>query len=207
MKPSDGEDDEDRKNRHVRYFYYFIGIAIVVAAVIAVTLYFVYRPSLPEFSIQALSIYDINVHSTSAPVNQISINTQFTIVVHNPNDRTSITHDRLVVFLTYHNHPITPPTPLLPIILREKTTVAASPVVGGGLVSVPKEVAAGLANEKSVGVMGMKVIVMGRVKYSSIPFQSRWYEIHVGCGLLVGMKKGFHGSVSILGNPICHVSI
>lgn len=183
----------------------FLLVLIFIAGITALVLYFVYRPSKPRFTVASAAIYDINVTTPSASA--ISTRMQFTLIGRNPSGRASAVVDRLAAYVSYMNQPITPPTPIPPLYLDHDSTVAVSPVIGGDAVPVSTDVSGGLASDLGYGVVGLRVVLMGRIKYKSGPFQSPWYSMFVACDLLLGAKKGASGPVALLGNPACHVDV
>lgn len=186
-----------------RAFCTFIVIFLLLAGITALVVWLVYRPQDPDFTVMAVAIYDLN--TTSPPV--ISTNMQFTIVTRNPNRRVSIYYDRLSAFVSYRDQAITPPAILPPLYHRKHSTVALSPVLGGEVVPVSMEVANGLMMDQAYGIMGLRVVLLGRLKYKAGAFWSSHYGIYVKCDVLVGMKKGVVGQVPMLGSPLCNVDI
>ncbi|CAN6565927.1 unnamed protein product [Malus baccata var. baccata] len=81
-----------------------LSIFLLLAGVTALTLWLVYRPHKPQFTIVGAAVYSLNV--TSPPL--ISTTMQFTLVTRNPNRRVSIYYDRLSAFVAYKNQAITP---------------------------------------------------------------------------------------------------
>lgn len=178
---------------------------LFLAGLTALILYLVYRPSKPRFTVIGAAIYELNATSQQVPT-AISTSMQFTVVIRNPNERSSVFYDRLAAYAVYRNQPITPPAPLPPLYQDEDSTVAMSPVLGGAFVPVSAEVAGGLVTDQAYGAVGLRLVVMGRVKYKAGPFRSAWTRMFVRCDLLVGLKKGMYGQVPLLGSADCSVS-
>lgn len=82
-----------------------------------------------------------------------------------------------------------------------------SPVMGGSPVPVTAEAAAALAAEEGYGVVGMRVVIGGRVRWKGGVIKSGHYGMHVKCDVMIGIKKGFVGQVPLLANPPCLVDI
>ncbi|KAE8650206.1 hypothetical protein Csa_011664 [Cucumis sativus] len=100
-----------------------ISIFLLVIGVVALTLWLVYRPIDPQFTVVGAAIYDLNM--SSLPL--LSTTMQFTIVTRNPNRRVSIYYDRLTVFVSYRNQQITSQVILPPLAHEKRSTVAMSP--------------------------------------------------------------------------------
>lgn len=183
-------------------------LLLILCGVIALILYLVYRPFKPQFSVLNAAVFQLSNATSASPATAVSTSMQFTISIRNPNDRATIHYDRLSAYVLYRDQAITPPVDLPPLFQEEDSTVAVSPVLGGQVVPVSAEVAAGLMTDENYGVLGMRLVMLGRLKYKSGPFKSQWYGLYVRCDLLLGIKKGVAGQVPLLGgNPDCDTSI
>jgi hypothetical protein len=180
-----------------------ITIFLLLIGVTALTLWLVYRPHKPQFKVVGAAIYEIN---TSAPP-LISITMQFSLVTRNPNKRVSIYYDRLSAFVSYRDQAITPQVMLPPLFHGRHSTVVVSPLVGGGPVPVSVEVANGLVEDEAYGVVGLRLALLGRLRWKAGAIRTRHYGVYVKCDVLVGLKKGFVGQVPLLGSPGCKVDI
>ncbi|KAK3004781.1 hypothetical protein RJ639_020120 [Escallonia herrerae] len=188
-----------------RAFCTFLFVFLALAATTALIVWLVYRPHNPSFTVVAAAVYGIN---TSSPP-FISATMQFSVVVRNPNHRVSILYDHLSTFVSYRNQAITPPVMLPPFFHERESTVTISPVIGGAAVPVSVEVANGLAMDEGYGVVGLRLVLMGKLRWKAGTIWSGHYGLYVRCELLVGLKKGFVGQVPLLGSPHspCNVHI
>ncbi|XP_004133755.1 NDR1/HIN1-like protein 12 [Cucumis sativus] len=180
-----------------------ISIFLLVIGVVALTLWLVYRPIDPQFTVVGAAIYDLNM--SSLPL--LSTTMQFTIVTRNPNRRVSIYYDRLTVFVSYRNQQITSQVILPPLAHEKRSTVAMSPVLGGGAVAVSLEVANGLVTDQTIGVLGLRVVLLGRLRWKAGPLKTGRYSVYVKCDVLVGVKRGLVGQLPMLASPPCKVDI
>nr|CAD1843562.1 unnamed protein product [Ananas comosus var. bracteatus] len=210
---------------------------VVIAGIVALVLYLVYRPSRPRFSVTGAAIYALTTNSNATaaanpfayPANPPAVvaTMQFTLLVRNPNDRSAVRYDRLSAYVSYRDEPLTPPTPLPPLIQAKSPPFLSNYYyyyyykqpgqrqLGGGVagsgggpaVAVSADVAAGLATDEAYGVVALRLVVLGRAKFKSGPFHSEWYGLYVRCDVLVGVRKGVAGQVPLLGNPDCHVDM
>lgn len=190
----------------------FISIFLLLAGVTALTLWLVYRPHKPQFSVVGAAIYQLNTSSSfSSQLQQpplVSTTMQFTVLTHNPNRRVSIYYDRLTAFVTYRNQAITPQLSLPPLFHGRRSTVALSPVLGGGqAVPVSPEVMNGLTVDEAYGVVGLRLVLLGRLRWKAGAIRTGHYGVHVKCDVLVGLKKGVVGQVPLLGTPGCKVDV
>lgn len=178
-------------------------IILILAGIIALIVWLVYRPSDPHFSVVGAAIYGIN---TTSP-DMISTTMQFTVVTHNPNKRTGVFYDRLAVYVSYRYQAITMPVSLPALFQEPESTVAVSPMLGGDLVPVSQEVSNGLVTDRAYGVVPLRLVLLGRLKWKSGPFWSGHYGIYVKCDMFVGVKKGVAGQAPLLGSPVCKVDV
>ncbi|KAK4415788.1 NDR1/HIN1-like protein 26 [Sesamum alatum] len=180
-----------------------IVIFLLLAGITALTVWLVYRPHKPKFRVVSAAVYELN--ATSPPF--ISTTMQFTVVTRNPNKRVSIFYDQLSAFVSYKNQAITPPVILPPLFHETKSTVALSPVLGGSALPVTAEVVNGLMMDEAYGVVGLRLVLTGKLRYKAGAIRSRRYGVYVRCDLFVGLKRGFVGQLPLLGSPACIVDV
>lgn len=178
-----------------------ITVFLLLLGIIILILWLAYHPSKPRFTVASAAVYGLN--ATSPPL--ISISMQFNVVIRNPNRRVSIYFDRLNAYVSYRNQPITPRVMLPPLFLEKHSTVSLSPEIGGVPVPVSVEVSNGLVMDESYGVVGVKLVVFGRLRWRAGDINSAHYGLSVKCDVLMGLKKGFVGQVPLLGAPTCDV--
>ncbi|KAK1559150.1 hypothetical protein Q3G72_011187 [Acer saccharum] len=171
-------------------------IFLFLAGVIVLTLWLVYRPYKPRFTVVGAAVYDLNV--SSPPF--LTTSMQFTIVTRNPNKRVAIIYDKLSAYVSYKNQQITPPVYLPPLFHETKSTVAMSPVLGGGPVPVSVEVVNGLVMDETYGVVALRVVLLGRLRWKTGAIKTARYGVYVKCDVWVGLKKGFVGQVPLVGS-------
>jgi hypothetical protein len=180
-----------------------ITIILLLVGVTALTLWLVYRPHKPQFKVVGAAVYEIN--SSAPPL--ISITMQFTVVTRNPNRRVSIYYDKLSAFVSYRDQAITPQVMLPPLYHEKHSTVVVSPLVGGGSVPVSVEVANGLVADEAYGVVGLRLVLLGRLRWKAGAIKTGHYGVYVKCDTLVGLKRDFVGQLPLLGSPGCKVDI
>lgn len=189
---------------HRRAICIYIAIFLLLVGVTALTLWLIYRPYKPQFTVIGAAIYDLNV--SSQPL--LTTTMQFTIVTRNPNKRVSIYYDKLSAFVSYRSQAITPQVMLPPFFHETHSTIAFSPVMGGGApVPVSMEVVNGLIMDEAYGVVSLRVVLLGRLRWKAGTIKTGHYGIYVKCDFLVGLKKGFVGQVPLLGSSVCKVDI
>lgn len=183
----------------------FLVTVLLLAAIAALIVWLVYRPHKPKFTVVSAAVYDLN--ATAPPF--LSTTMQFTVITRNSNKRVSFLYDHFSAFVSYRNQAITPPAVLPPLYHETKSTVALSPVLGGGTsVPVSPEVSNGLGMDEAYGAVPLRLILTGRIKYKAGAIRTGRYSIYVKCDMLVGLKKGFTGQVPLLGSPLdCKVDV
>ncbi|KAF3323872.1 protein YLS9-like protein [Carex littledalei] len=176
----------------------------VLLGIVALILYLVYRPTHARFSVTSFAI--LSLSNSSSPFTCVSTSAQVTILIRNPNKHSSINYDCLSVFLSYRNQAITYSTQLPALTQKPRSSLALSPVVGGGAaIPVSYDVMEGLMTDETYGLIGLRLVVQGRIKFQSGPFYGRWVPLYVRCDMLIGARKEFMGQVPVLGNPNCYV--
>ncbi|XP_042482790.1 NDR1/HIN1-like protein 1 [Macadamia integrifolia] len=190
-------------NRSRLSLWTFLGVFIFLAGVTALTVWLVYRPHKPHFAVSSVSIYSLNMSTPSF----ISTNMQFTIITHNPNSRVSIYYDHFSAYVSYHNQAITTEVELQPLFQDPHSTVVMSPIFGGGDVPVSSDTTNGLVVDENYGVVALRLVLLGELRWKAGVFWSRRYGIYVKCEMLVGFKEDCAGQVPLLGNPECRVDV
>ncbi|EEF47064.1 NDR1/HIN1-like protein 12 [Ricinus communis] len=180
-----------------------ITIFLLLAGLAVFIVWLIYRPHKPRFTVLGAAIYDLN--TTSPPF--VSASMQFTIVTRNPNKRVAIIYDKLSAYVSYRNQAITPTVVLPPLYHDKKSTVALSPVLGGAQVPVSVEVANGLVMDESYGVVALRVVLLGRLRWKAGVIKTGRYGVYVKCDIWVGLKRGLVGQVPLLGSPQCKVDV
>lgn len=86
--------------------------------------------------------------------------------------------------------------------------MTVSPVVGGGEMPMSVEVANGLVMDEAYGVVGLSLVLLGRLRWKAGAIKTAHHGIFVKCDVLLSLKKGFVGQVPLLGSPAgCKVDI
>ena len=72
---------------------------------------------------------------------------------------------------------------------------------------VSVDVASGLVTDEAYGVVALRLVFLGRIRWKAGAIKTMHYGAYVKCDMLVGLKKGFVGQVPLLGAPSCKVDI
>ncbi|GER37300.1 late embryogenesis abundant protein [Striga asiatica] len=182
-------------------------IILLLAATTVLILWLVYRPHQPKFHVISAALQQLN--ATYSPTPSVSAAVQLTVVARNPNRHVVLLYDNLSALVSYLGQPITPPAPLPPLRHGTKSTVALSPVLGGGgAVPAPPELVGQLLAAPDGGVAGMRLVIDGRIRYRADgpTFKRGWRGVRVRCDLVVGrLTVGFVGQLPLLKSPPCDV--
>jgi hypothetical protein len=95
---------------------------------------------------------------------------------------------------------------MINVLQAKDTSVVVSPVLGGPSVPASPDVVGALAADRSFGVVPLRVIVVGRIRYDMGLFHGEWRSLYVRCNMLVGAKTGLTGPVPLISIPDCSVN-
>ncbi|CAN6347121.1 unnamed protein product [Urochloa humidicola] len=233
-------DDLTRGRR--RYTYYYGGynhgagralcfallVLLLAAGITWLVLYVVYRPSHPTLAVTSAAVIALyNATANTGGATAVAASFQFTLVLRNPSTRSAARYDRLAAYAAYRGEPLTPPAPLPPLAQDAGDAVEVAPVLGGGnaatAVPVSPDTAVALAADAAYGVLALRVVVLGRVRFVSGPFHRGWHSMYARCDVLLGVRKPGGGAgagrsnnggagglpqlAALLGEPACNVDM
>ncbi|XP_059301526.1 NDR1/HIN1-like protein 1 [Lycium ferocissimum] len=202
MNGHDPKKNPSHKNP-VKTLCTFLLILLILAGLVVLIGWLIYRPHEPNFSLVGAAIYELNV--TSPPY--MSSIMQFTVLARNPNRRVRLDYDQFSALVYYKDQAITPPAMLPPLLQETKSTAVLSPVIRSALVPVSVEAANGLLIDEVYGVVALRLVFLGKMRYKAAFVRTKHYGLYVNCDMLVGYKKGFVGQVPLLGTPDCQVDL
>ncbi|KAK7292884.1 hypothetical protein RJT34_15739 [Clitoria ternatea] len=191
-----------RPNPPKRQHCICITVFLLLLGIILLILWLAYHPSKPRFAVASAAVYGLNV--TSVPP-LVSAAMQFNVLIRNPNRRVSIYFDRLYAYVSYREQPITPRVVLPPLFLEKHATVSLSPEIGGATVPATVEMVSELGMDQNYGVVGVKLVFVGRLRWKSGDINSAHYGLYVKCDILMALRKGLIGQIPLLGAPLCDV--
>ncbi|KAG2297621.1 hypothetical protein Bca52824_044290 [Brassica carinata] len=180
--PESYSKDGERRRRGrdaYRAFCAAIFSILVLLGIIALILWLVYRPHKPRLTVVGAAIYDLNF--TAPPL--ISTSVQFSVLARNPNRR------------------------LPPLRLGHKSTVVIAPVLGGAGVPVSPEVANGLKSDEAYGLVSMRVVVTGRLRWKAGAIMTGRYGFYATCGVWMRFNRSSNGQVPLLAPSTCKVDV
>ncbi|RLN29556.1 protein YLS9-like [Panicum miliaceum] len=240
-KPADHHHRGGRKGAHTddlkpgrRYTYYYGGggggggaralcfavlVLLLAAGITWLVLYVVYRPSHPTLAVTSAAV--LALYNATAGPTAVAASFQVALVLRNPSARSAARYDRLAAYAAYRGDALTAPAPLPPLAQDPGAAVEVAPVLGGGVASaavpvpVSPETAAALAADVAYGVLPLRVVVLGRVRFVSGPFHRGWHSMYARCDLLLGVREaagksgagGVPRQAPLLADPTCSVDM
>lgn len=181
----------------------FLITLVIILGAVTLVLWLVYRPHKPRFDVEGAAVYQLNVTDGS-----VSSSMQFTVIAANPNKRLTLHYDRLVAFVRYRDEVITMVTPMPNLYEGHRSFVVLTPMVGGNFVPVFPDAAGGLLADQAYGVIGVRLEIRGRIRWTTGFWRSSHYHLAVKCDLLLAVKQvAMGGQVPLLGGQGCHVSV
>ncbi|CAN6337855.1 unnamed protein product [Urochloa humidicola] len=224
------------RRRYITYYYGGYGggralcfallVLLLAAGITWLVLYVVYRPSHPTLAVTSaavLALYNATANTAGGAAGAgaptaVAASFQFALVLRNPSARSAARYDRLAAYAAYRGEPLTPPAPLPPLAQDAGDAVEVAPVLGGAAVPVSPDTAAALAADAAYGVLPLRVVVLGRVRFVSGPFHRGWHSLYARCDVLLGLRKqraggagrssgGVAQQAALLGEPACNVDM
>jgi hypothetical protein len=216
-----------------RYTYYYGGgggggaralcfavlVLLLAAGITWLVLYVVYRPSHPSLAVTSAAVLALYNATTASGPTAAAASFQVALVLRNPSARSAARYDRLAAYAAYRGEALTAPAPLPPLAQDPGAAVEVAPVLGAGAaaaaVPVSPETAAALAADVAYGVLPLRVVVLGRVRFVSGPFHRGWHSMYARCDLLLGVREatgkngagGVPRQAPLLADPACNVDM
>ncbi|CAL4887495.1 unnamed protein product [Urochloa decumbens] len=164
---------------------------ILIVAATSLIIYLALRPSKPSFYLQDLQLRrPITVGDPS-----LSASAQVTLASRNPNARVGVFYERLDVFVTYRDEPVTAPVSLPPQYQGHRDVTVWSPVLSADRAPVAGYVADAMRQDVEAGFVSLQVKVDGRIKWKVGSWVSGSYHLFVSCpAVLTAGFPGFGGA-------------
>ncbi|CAI8598628.1 unnamed protein product [Vicia faba] len=139
-------------------------------------IYFILKPSKPQFSLQELDIYQLNL---TGPILNSSI--QLTLLSKNPNQKVSIYYDEFQVYATYKNQQITTDSFLPPFYQgQQETNLLSSSLIGNALPVAPS-IGYQMGHDQASGRLVLNLKVNGKLRWKIGTWVSGRYRFNVNC--------------------------
>ncbi|TKW34284.1 hypothetical protein SEVIR_2G296300v4 [Setaria viridis] len=210
--------DMHRTRRRLRILATVL-LAALLAGVVALTVYFTYRPVKPQASVARAAVYQLesagNSSSAAAAPYAIAARAQFTLLLHNPSDRVSVRYGDLIAYVTYRGEPVAAPVEL-PAVVQERGADVSLSLLFGGLgggaepVPVSEGTVRALAGDCAARRVLLRLVILGQVRYRSGLFRTAWRDLFMRCDVTTGLGMdaaagGGAGGVPLIEYPQCFV--
>jgi len=137
----------------------------------------VLHPSKPEFSLQEVNIYQLNLSGTHL----LNSSIQLTLLSKNPNQKVGIYYDDLQVYASYKGQQITADTSLPPFYQghEERNILTAS--LGGTGLPVASSFGYEVGRDQTAGKLVLSLKMNGRLRWKVGTWVSGRYRFNVNC--------------------------
>lgn len=164
-------------------FFFLLFTLLALLLSLAFLVWFVIRPTKPQFGLQQADILQLDYLSTSPHLLNSSI--QLTLISKNPNSRVGIYYDQFQVYASYKGQQITVDSSLPPFYQghNERNILTAS-LVGSGLAVAPS-FGYEVARDQTVGKLVLNLKVNGRIRWKIGTWVSGRYRLSVNCAAVM----------------------
>eukprot|EP00252_Welwitschia_mirabilis_P017920 TRINITY_DN3997_c0_g1_i1.p1 TRINITY_DN3997_c0_g1~~TRINITY_DN3997_c0_g1_i1.p1 ORF type:complete len:242 (-),score=33.66 TRINITY_DN3997_c0_g1_i1:429-1124(-) len=201
-----------RKNPAITISQVLLGI-VVLAGIITLVLWLVYRPHKPRFYVEEASISRLNVSN-----GVLSGSMQFTVISANPNKKISLVYQSLVTFVVWNDEPITPVVIVGENIRQPKHSIMVFNLdlsgdipLGFPYSSIDEFLMSQKQQEKEevgYGVAELQLLLHSRLRFSNAFWRTHGYRLGVVCNLLLAFRRPIqNGSANLLRGRSCHVHL
>ncbi|ERM96617.1 hypothetical protein AMTRI_Chr09g36980 [Amborella trichopoda] len=144
------------------------------------------KPSKPRFSVQDISIYQLNISSPDLLTSTI----QVTVVSKNPNQRVGVYYDNLKASASYKGQQITENAALPAFYQGHDDTNVLSSWLSGRSVPMAPALSYNLGMDKSSGKLLLSVKLDGRLRWKVGSWISGYYHLDIDCYSVLVFPSG-----------------
>lgn len=174
-----------RIERNYKKIFFAFSTFFTTILLLILLIYFILKPSKPQFSLQELDIYQLNL---SGPILNSSI--QLTLLSKNPNQKVSIYYDEFQVYATYKNQQITSDSFVPPFYQgQQESNLLSSSLIGNGLPVAPS-IGYELSRDQVSGRLGLSLKANGKLRWKIGTWVSGRYRFNVNCDSIVAFGIG-----------------
>ncbi|XP_028806697.1 NDR1/HIN1-like protein 26 [Neltuma alba] len=162
--------------RKYKKFLFIVSSCFTIILLLILLIWFILRPSKPQFSLEELDIYQLNL---SGPYLNSTI--QLTLLSKNPNRKVGIYYDEFQVYAAYKSQQITMDSSLPPFYQsNEESNLLSASLVGNGL-PVSPSLAYEVARDRAAGRLVLNVKVNGKLRWKVATWVSGRSRFTVNC--------------------------
>lgn len=168
-------------NKIFKRFFYALFTFLLSLLALAILIWFILRPSKPEFSLKETDIYQLNL--TAPHVLNSSI--QVTLVTKNPNQKVGVYYDQLQAYATYRGEQITMGSSLPPFYQGHEDSNVLSASLMGSWVPVSPSFGYQVGGDQLTGKMVLGFKLTGLLRWKVGSWVSGRYRFNVDCVALL----------------------
>ncbi|KAF5744907.1 protein YLS9 [Tripterygium wilfordii] len=208
MTEKDCSHHEDKRQRLYRRIFAALLALIIIILFIIFLVWIILRPTKPRFVLQDATLYSVNL---SEP-NMLTTTMQVTVSSRNPNERISISYEKLDIYASYRNQQITLPTTIPSTTQGHKEITVWSPFLNGESVPVSPYLSTALTEDQNAGLLLVNIKIQGKIRWKVGTWISGKYRLNVNCPGYISSgerNKGIEIGPSIKYQfvQVCHVDV
>ncbi|XP_045823144.1 NDR1/HIN1-like protein 26 [Trifolium pratense] len=174
-----------RIERNYKKIFFAFSTFFTTILLLILLIYFILKPTKPQFSLQELDIYQLNL---SGPILNSSI--QLTLLSKNPNQKVSIYYDEFQLYATYKNQQITSDSFVPPFYQgQQESNLLSALLIGNGLPVAPS-IGYELSHDQLSGRLSLNLKANGKLRWKIGTWVSGRYRFNVNCVSILAFGIG-----------------
>ncbi|WJX34401.1 hypothetical protein P8452_22519 [Trifolium repens] len=174
-----------RIERNYKKIFFTLSTFFTTILLLILLIYFILKPAKPQFSLQELDIYQLNLSGTI-----LNSSIQLTLLSKNPNQKVSIYYDEFQVYATYKNQQITSDSFVPPFYQeQQESNLLSSSLIGNGLLVAPS-IGYELGHDQILGRLSLNLKANGKLRWKIGTWVSGRYRFNVNCVSVVTFGIG-----------------
>ncbi|KAH7837591.1 hypothetical protein Vadar_015591 [Vaccinium darrowii] len=188
----------DPRATFVRRLFAILIASFLIALTIALTIWLILRPRLPDFQVDSATLTNFNLSSSSS----ITGNWDIRFTVRNPNHKITFYYDHITAAVYYKDESLSETT-VTPFVQATRNQTAVRATFAAAAAYVDKSVVDGINGDKtSRGSVNFNVRILARVRLKAGWWRARQRYLRVYCGdLAVGMSSNNTTGGTLVGGP------
>jgi hypothetical protein len=171
--------------RNYKKIFFAFSTFFTIFLLLILLIYFILKPNKPQFSLQELDIYQLNLSGTI-----LNSSIQLTLLSKNPNQKVSIYYDEFQVYATYKNQQITSDSFVPPFYQgQQESNLLSSSLIGNGLPVAPS-ISYELGHDQNSGRLSLNLKANGKLRWKIGTWVSGRYRFNVNCVYVVTFGIG-----------------
>ncbi|KAK4784909.1 hypothetical protein SAY86_001598 [Trapa natans] len=193
-----------RRSAFMRYFLVVVIAFFIITGCIFFIVWLVFRPRIPEFSVQSVKVSNFSVVDTM----HVSGTWQVGLLLVNPNKKMKISYGTINAELYYNSEFITL-TLIPPLDQDTRNQTALDALFSADNAYVQPRAVSDLNSDRAKGNVAFQIKGEARIRFSSGWWRVRRRELRFWCvDLAVGLSSSSNGTVNLTdGKRNCKVSI